>query len=136
MRAFHLVISALITVLALCLSFDAVAQDMDTAEGIYRGQYEQYRAQENALQQQIDNLVNLKSQVDGLIAQISSSPSTNYGQDAERYRQIQLLLPSAIQYSQELDRRQKQLAEVQRQKEELRSKILARQSSLPVWWTE
>jgi hypothetical protein len=136
MRTFHLVLSAIITVLALCLSFVATAQDMDTLEGIYRVQYEQYTVQENVFQQQINHLIDLKSQVDGLIAQIGSSPTTNYGQDAEKYRQIQLLLPSAIQYSQDIDQLQKQLAEVERHKEELRSTILARQSALPIWWTE
>jgi len=135
-RAFHLVLFVISTVVAPCFSFVATAQDMDSIEGVYRAQYEQYRAQENSLQQRIDNLVDLKSQVDRLIAQIGNSPSANYGQEAERYRQIGLLLPSAVQYSQEIDQLQKQLAEVQRHKEELRSAILARQTALPVWWTE
>ncbi len=114
----------------------AAAQDMDTLEGIYREQYQKLTAQENALQQQIDNLNNLKSQVDGLIGQVAGMPSTNYSQEADKYRQLELLLPSATRYSQELDQRQRQLADVQRQKAELRSTILQRQSSLPIWWTQ
>jgi hypothetical protein len=135
MGLFRIVFSVMILVAAAFFSVEAMAQDMDTAEGVYRQQYEQYTSQESALQDQIDNFTNLKSQVDGLLAQISSTPSANYAQEAERYRQIQLLLPSAIQYSQQLDQRQRQLTEVQRRKSELRGAILARQSALPIWWT-
>jgi chromosome segregation ATPase len=109
---------------------------MDAIEGVYRQQYEQYTAQENSLQQQIDALSSAKSQVDNLIAQVSGAATTNYAQEAERYRQIQLLLPSAIQYSLDLDRRDKELAEIRQRKEQLRTAILGRQSALPVWWIE
>jgi hypothetical protein len=34
----------------------------------------------------------------------------------------------------EIDRRQKELAQVQSRKNELRSTVLARQTDLPVWW--
>lgn len=119
-----------------CFPLVLAAQDMDTLEGIYRQQYEQLTAQESALQQQIENLLNMRSQVDNLIGQVGSAPASSYGQEADRYRQLELLLPSATRYSQELEQRQRQLAEVQQQKAELRSKILQRQSALPIWWTQ
>ena len=114
----------------------AAAQDMDTVEGVYRQQYEQYTAQEAALQQQINGLLSQKTQVDGLIAQITGTSTQNYAQEAERYRQLQLLLPSAIQYSRDLADREKLLAQVQQKKAQLRAAILGRQSSLPIWWTQ
>ncbi len=113
-----------------------LAQDMDTLEGIQRQQYEQLTAQQNLVQQQMDLLVGLKSQVDGIITQVSSIPSNDYNQEADRYRQIQLLIPSAVKYSQELAQRQKQIDQLQRQKADLRSQILARRSDLPIWWRE
>ena len=92
--------------------------------------------QERTLQQQMQNLANLKSKVDDLIAQVGSAQTTDYAQEADRYRQLQLLLPSAIQYSEELDRRDKQTKEIQHKKDELKSAILNRQSTLPIWWTQ
>jgi peptidoglycan hydrolase CwlO-like protein len=112
------------------------AQDMDTLEGVYREQYEQLTAQENMLQEQIDNLTNMKAQVDSLIGQVGDIPAVDYAQEADRYRQLELLLPSATRYTQELARRQKQLTELQQQKTDLRSRILERQSSLPIWWRQ
>ena len=132
----RLVLPAVFLILALFSSFVASAQDMDSIEGVYRKQYEQCMIQERTLQQQMQNLANLKSKVDDLIAQVSSAQTTDYAQEADRYRQLQLLLPSAIQYSEELDRRDKQLTEIQHKKDELKSAILNRQSTLPIWWTQ
>ncbi len=129
-------LSAILLVSLTCVSFIVAAQDMDSIEGVYRQQYTQYTAQETTLQQQMDALARMKSQVDDLIAQVSGAPTTNYNQEAARYQQLQLLLPSAIQYSRDLDRLDKQLTEVRKRKAELRETILARQSALPVWWTQ
>jgi prefoldin subunit 5 len=129
-------LSALLLIFMQALFFPAYAQDMDSQEGVDREQYQQLTAQENVLQQQIDTLASLKSQVDGLMGQVANMPTTNYGQEADKYRQLELLLPSATRYSYELDQRQRQLTEIQRQKAELRSRILQRRSSLPIWWTQ
>ena len=129
-------LSAILLVSLTCVSFIVAAQDMGSIEGVYRQQYTQYTAQETTLQQQMDALARMKSQVDDLIAQVSGAPTTNYNQEAARYQQLQLLLPSAIQYSRDLDRLDKQLTEVRKRKAELRETILARQSALPVWWTQ
>ncbi len=129
-------LSAILLVSLTCVSFIVAAHDMDSIEGVYRQQYTQYTAQETTLQQQMDALARMKSQVDDLIAQVSGAPTTNYNQEAARYQQLQLLLPSAIQYSRDLDRLDKQLTEVRKRKAELRETILARQSALPVWWTQ
>ena len=136
MSFLRIALPALLLMRLMCFPFISAAQDMDAIEGVYRQQYEQYTAQENSLQQQIDALSSAKSQVDNLIAQVSGAATTNYAQEAERYRQIQLLLPSAIQYSLDLDRRDKELAEIRQRKEQLRTAILGRQSALPVWWIE
>jgi chromosome segregation ATPase len=136
MGLFRSVLPAILFVFLTCFSFIAAAQDMDAIEGVYRQQYEQYTAQETTLQQQMDALANVKSQVDGLISQVGGAPTTSYAQEADRYRQLQLLLPSAIQYSLDLDRLDKQLAEVRKRKAELSATILGRQSALPVWWTQ
>ena len=136
MGLFRSLLPAIILVFLTCFSFVAAAQDMDAIEGVYRQQYTQYTAQETALQQQMDALASVKSQVDDLIAQVSAAPTANYSEEAARYRQLQLLLPSAIQYSLDLDKLDKQLTEARKRKAELRDAILARQSALPVWWTQ
>lgn len=136
MRLFRLALPLIFLILAPFLSFVATAQDMDTIEGVYRQQYEQYTIQESRLRQEMENLSNLKSQIDSLIAQVGNATTTNYAQESDRYRQIQLLLPSAIQYSHELEQRDKQITDIERRKSELKSQILERQSTLPIWWTE
>jgi hypothetical protein len=123
-------------ILTLCFAVPLAAQDMDTLEGVHRQQYERLTAQENSVQQQMDVLMGLKSGVDDLIGQVSTIPSEDYSQEADRYRQLELLLPSATRYSEELARRQKQLQQLQQQKATLRSQILERRSDLPVWWRE
>ncbi len=127
---------ALIFLAAVSFPGLSAAQDMDTIEGVYRQQYEQYTAQEAALQQQIDALLSQKAQVDGLISQITGTATQNYAQEAERYRQLQLLLPSAIQYSNDLAQREGLLTQAQQKKAQLRAAILERQSTLPIWWTQ
>lgn len=129
-------LAGLLLLAVLSVSGPSGAQDMDTIEGIYRQQYQQYTAQEAALQQQMDALMSQKGQVDGLISQITGATTQNYAQEAERYRQLQLLLPSAIQYSSDLAQRERALTQVQAKKAELRAAILGRQSALPVWWTQ
>jgi predicted nucleic acid-binding Zn-ribbon protein len=136
MVLFRNLLPAIFLVPLVCFSFIAAAQDMDSVEGVYRQQYEQYTAQETTLQQQMDALASVKSQVDDLISQVSGAPTTNYNQEAARYQQLQLLLPSAIQYSRDLAALDKQLTEIRKHKAELRDRVLARQSALPVWWTQ
>jgi multidrug resistance efflux pump len=112
------------------------AQEMDTLDGIYRGQYQQLKLEENGIQQRVQSLKDLKSGIDDLIGQVTASSADSYALEADRYRQLQLLLPSAIKYCEELDQAQKRFDQLQQKKAELRSKILERQSSLPVWWSE
>ena len=112
------------------------SQDMDQQEGIYRQQYEEYTARQDALQDQIDGLSGVLTQIQALIDQVNALPTENYAQQADRYEQLTLLLPSAQKFSEEIAKRQKQLDEIVRKKEDLRSTILSRQSSLPIWWAE
>ncbi len=93
MGLFRKVLPAMLLLFPACFSFIAAAQDMDAIEGVYRQQYEQYTAQETSLQQQMDALVRVKSQVDDLIAQVSGAPTTSYNQEAARYRQLHSSCP-------------------------------------------
>lgn len=136
MSGLRALLSASILIIGACFALPLGAQDMDALEGVHRQQYERLIAQENSVQQQMDLLAGLKSQIDDLIGQVSAIPSEDYSQEADRYRQLELLLPSATKYSEELAQRQRQLRQLQQQKTELRSQILERQSDLPVWWRE
>jgi hypothetical protein len=112
------------------------AQDMDTLDGIYRGEYEQLLLQENALLQQVEGLRDLKAGVDDMIEAVGTTPTADYAQEADRYERLQLLLPSAIKYSRELDQTLRKLEGVQQKKADLRAKVLERQSDVPIWWTQ
>ena len=136
MRLRHSLIMIIALALVACSSAVLFGQDMDTLEGIYRQQYEEYTARQGALQEQIDGLNSVLTQIQTLIDQVSALPAETYAQQADRYEQLSLLLPSAQKFSQQIGQRQKRLDEVMRKKEDLRSTILARQSSLPIWWRE
>ena len=122
--------------LVVCSSAVLFSQDMDTQEGIYRQQYEEYTARQDDLQEQIDGLNGVLTQIQALIDQINALPAETYAQRADRYEELTLLLPSAQRFSQEIGQRQNRLDEVMRKIEDLKSTILARQSSLPIWWRE
>ncbi len=122
--------------LVVCSSAVLFSQDMDQQEGIYRQQYEEYTARQDDLQEQIDGLNGVLTQIQALIDQINALPAETYSQQADRYEELTLLLPSAQRFSQEIGQRQNRLDEVTRKIEDLKSAILARQSSLPIWWRE
>jgi len=122
--------------LVVCSSAVLFSQDMDQQEGIYRQQYEEYTARQDDLQEQIDGLNGVLTQIQALIDQINALPAETYAQRADRYEELTLLLPSAQRFSQEIGQRQNRLDEVMRKIEDLKSTILARQSSLPIWWRE
>jgi N-methylhydantoinase B/oxoprolinase/acetone carboxylase alpha subunit len=124
-------------ILAACmLSLNALSQDMDPQDGVYRKQYEQYRATEQQVQAQFNATREMKTQVDSLISQVGGASTTNYSQEVEKYRQLELFIPVALRYAQELEVFQRQLDEIRAKKEDIRARVLSRQSALPLWWTE
>jgi len=136
MRKRYSLIMVFALALVVCSSAVLFSQDMDQQEGIYRQQYEEYTARQDDLQEQIDGLNGVLTQIQALIDQINALPAETYAQQADRYQELQLLLPSAQRFSQEIGQRQKRLDEVTRKIDDLKSAILARQSSLPIWWRE
>ncbi|MGA2107280.1 MAG: hypothetical protein ABSH25_06520 [Syntrophorhabdales bacterium] len=136
MRERYSLIMVFALALVVCSSAVLFSQDMDTQEGIYRQQYEEYTARQDDLQEQIDGLNGVLTQIQALIDQINALPAETYAQQADRYEELTLLLPSAQRFSQEISQRQKRLDEVMRKIEDLKSTILSRQSSLPIWWRE
>jgi len=136
MRERYSLIMVFALALVVCSSVVLFSQDMDQQEGIYRQQYEEYTARQDDLQEQIDGLNGVLTQIQALIDQINALPAETYAQQADRYQELQLLLPSAQRFSQEIGQRRKALDEVTRKIEDLKSAILARQSSLPIWWRE
>ena len=123
-------------IIALGLWGSALAQDMDALDSVYRQGFEQNRNQRETVQRQLDDLRGIKSQVDSIMAQIEVRPSRTYQEQAEKYRQIEVIVPVAIRFSQELDRKQKQLDKLDQERETIRAKVLERQDYLPLWWRE
>jgi hypothetical protein len=123
-------------IIALGLWGSALAQDMDALDTVYRQGFEQNRNQRETIQRQLDDLRGIKSQVDSIMAQIEGRSSPTYTEQAEKYRQIEVIVPVAIRFSQELDRKQKQLDQLDQERETIRAKVLERQNYLPLWWRE
>jgi hypothetical protein len=90
--------------------------------------------EESLLLQQVEILKSLKSRIDDMIQAVVSASTTNYAEEADRYRRLELLLPSVINYCQELDKVLKKVDDLQRKKDDLRGRVLERQTDLPLWW--
>ena len=136
MKVHYRLIIVIAFAIVACPQTVLFSQDMDTLEGIYRQQYQEYTARQESLQVQIAGLSGVLTQIQSLMDQINALPAENYAQQADKYEQLTLLLPSAQKFSQEIAKRQKQLDDITRKKDDLKSTILSRQSSLPIWWTE
>lgn len=112
------------------------AQESSPLEEAQHGRYLALQNQINYEQQRFNELQGIKSQVDDIITQVRDRSVSSYGQDAERYRELEVLIPAATAYSQELARRQRQLDELHQQKLTLRSQVIDRRGALPTWWVE
>jgi chromosome segregation ATPase len=105
-------------------------------EEVQHGRYLTLQSQIDYLEQRVDQLQGIKIQVDDVISQVRERPVATFTQDAERYQELEVLVPAATAYSQELARRQQQLDELRRQKLALRTEVVTRRGTLPVWWVE
>ncbi len=141
-----LAFSSLVTSLYLfCLSSGFVAaqaegyrepHEMSPLERSYKQKYENLSAMVKDLRKQIDDLQGLKNSIDYVIDVVQWQPTDDAGLSAQKYNQLQSLLPVGIVFSRDLQRKETQMAQVLATREALKEELLRWRGSLPFWWTE
>ena len=64
--------------------------EMSSLELSFKQQYEQLSMQIADLQNQIDDLKNIKAQVNSIIDQVQSKRSASFSQETDKYRQLEV----------------------------------------------
>jgi cell division protein FtsB len=110
--------------------------EMSPLEQSFKQRYEILFAQAEDLRKQIGDLQDLKDRADYIIDVVQNQPSTNPGQTADKYNQLELLLPVGVRFSRDLQRKQAQMDQLIARREALKAELLRWRGSLPSWWVE
>lgn len=114
----------------------SASQEMSALETSFRQQYEQFTIQIMDLQRLIEDLRNIKAQVDGIIEQIQGKRYTSYAQEADKYRQLEVLMPVAVRFSQDLEAKRAQIDQLVSKREAVKARLVEWRGTLPPWWVE
>jgi prefoldin subunit 5 len=110
--------------------------EMSPLEQSFKQRYETLFAQAEGLRKQIGDLQDLKDRVDYIIDVVQNQPTINSGQTADKYNQLELLLPVGVRFSRDLQRKQAQMDQLIARWEALKAELLRWRGSLPSWWVE
>ena len=110
--------------------------EMSSLELSFKQQYEQLSMQITDLQNQIDDLKSIKAQVNSIIDQVQSKRSASFSQETDKYRQLEVLVPVAVRFSQDLENKQTQMNQFTSRKDAVKSRVLQWRGTLPPWWME
>jgi hypothetical protein len=130
-------VSGLILVAFLLLSPGITAsQEMSALEASFRQQYEQFTMQIMDLQRLTEDLRSIKAQIDAIIEQIQGKRYTSYAQEADKYRQLEVLMPVAVRFSQDLEAKRSQIDQLVSKREAVKARLVEWRGTLPAWWVE
>jgi len=110
--------------------------EMSPLEISFKQQYEQLTLQITDLQNQIDDLKGIKAQVNSIIDQVQSKRSTSFTQETDKYRQLEVLVPVAVRFSQDLETKQNQMNQLVSRRDAVKARVLQWRGTLPPWWLE
>ena len=110
--------------------------EMSGVEISFKQQYDQFSIQIADLQNQIEDLKNIKAQVNSIIDQVQSKRSASFSQETDKYRQLEVLVPVAVRFSQDLENKQAQLNQLTSRRDAVRVRLLQWRGTLPPWWVE
>ena len=112
------------------------ANEMSALEISFKQQYDQLSLQIADLQNQIEDLKNIKVQVNSIIDQVQSKRSASFSQETDKYRQLEVLVPVVVRFSQDLENKQTQMNQLVSRREAVKAKVLQWRGTLPPWWLE
>jgi len=110
--------------------------EMSPLEQSFKRRYERLSLQQQDLLGQIHDLEDLKKRVDYIIDVVQSQPTNDAGLSAEKYTQLQTLLPVGVTFSRDLQYKESQMAQLVATREALKQQLLIWRGSLPRWWIE
>ncbi len=110
--------------------------EMSPLEQSFKQRYETLSVEIESLREQVDNLQDLKSRLDYIIDSVQNLPTTDSGLTAEKYNQLQALLPVGVVFSRDLQGKLAQLGRLVTRREALKEELLRWRGSLPFWWAE
>ena len=110
--------------------------EMSPLEISFKQQYDQLTSQITDAQNQIDDLKSIKAQVNSIIDQVQAKRSTSFAQETDKYRQLEVLVPVAVRFSQDLETKQNQTNQLISRRDAVKAKGLQWRGTLPPWWLE
>jgi chromosome segregation ATPase len=110
--------------------------EMSALEISFKQQYDQLTSQITDAQNQIDDLKSIKAQVNSIIDQVQAKRSTSFAQETDKYRQLEVLVPVAVRFSQDLETKQNQMNQLISRRDAVKAKVLQWRGTLPPWWLE
>jgi hypothetical protein len=110
--------------------------EMSALEISFKQQYDQVAMQITDLQNQIEDLRSIKAQVQSLIDQVQSKRSASFSQETDKYRQLEVLVPVAVRFSQDLENKQTQMNQLFSRRDAVKTRVLQWRGTLPPWWLE
>ena len=110
--------------------------EMSALEISFKQQYDQLAIQIADLRNQIEDLRGIKAQVQSIIDQVQSKRSTSFSQETDKYRQLEVLVPVAVRFSQDLENKQTQMNQLFSRRDAVKARVLQWRGTLPPWWLE
>ena len=114
----------------------APTNEMSALEISFKQQYDQLSLQIADLQNQIEDLKSIKAQVNSIIDQVQSKRSPSFTQETDKYRQLEVLVPVVVRFSQDLENKQTQMNQLVSRRDAVKARVLQWRGSLPSWWAE
>jgi hypothetical protein len=129
-------IAWLLPVLSLAQQTYEEPGEMSGLEISFKQQYDQFSIQIADLQNQIEDLKGIKAQVNSIIDQVQSKRSASFSQETDKYRQLEVLVPVAVRFSQDLENKQVQMNQLTSRRDAVKVRVLQWRGTLPPWWVE
>ncbi len=110
--------------------------EMGALEISFKQQFDQLSVQIIDLQNQIDDLKSIKAQVSSIIDQVQGKRSASFSQETDKYRQLEVLVPVVVRFSQDLENKQTQMNQLVSRRDAVKARVLQWRGTLPPWWLE
>jgi predicted RNase H-like nuclease (RuvC/YqgF family) len=110
--------------------------EMSALEVSFKQQYDQLSIQIADLQNQMEDLKSIKAQVNSIIDQVQSKRSASFTQETDKYRQLEVLVPVVVRFSQDLENKQTQMNQLVSRRDAVKARVLQWRGTLPPWWME
>ncbi|HVN23738.1 MAG TPA: hypothetical protein VMT71_07185 [Syntrophorhabdales bacterium] len=110
--------------------------ELSPLELSFKQQYDQLSSQIADLQNQIDSVNSIKAQVNSIIDQVQSARAASFSQETDKYRQLEVLVPVVVRFSQDLENKQTQVNQLISRRDALKGRVLQWRGALPPWWLE